>query len=135
MDKQQLKNFDKHTNGSICQGCDERLFECAIYLRGWFKYIKEKHPETHISWGHRDEESQEEAFKAGATRLHFPDSKHNFLPSRAVDVFQLVNGKAVFDKSFYKQLKQESEDGKWELRFGQDMPHLGDFDHFEMIKD
>lgn len=127
-----MQHFDKHTNGSTCQGCEERLFQCSIYLRGWFKWEKEKHPELHISWSNRDEESQEEAFKAGKTKLHFPDSKHNSLPSLALDVFQLINGQAVFDKSFYKQLKDESEGGNWDLRYGQDMPHLGDCDHFEM---
>lgn len=36
--------------------------------------------------GHRGEAEQEEAFRAGASKLHWPHSKHNSLPSRAVDL-------------------------------------------------
>jgi peptidoglycan L-alanyl-D-glutamate endopeptidase CwlK len=35
--------------------------------------------------GHRDEEAQEEAFKKGNTKLHWPNGKHNSYPSNAVD--------------------------------------------------
>jgi peptidoglycan L-alanyl-D-glutamate endopeptidase CwlK len=35
--------------------------------------------------GYRDEEAQEKAFKAGNTKLHWPNGNHNSLPSNAVD--------------------------------------------------
>lgn len=37
--------------------------------------------------GHRNEVDQEEAFKRGATTLHWPHGKHNASPSLAVDVY------------------------------------------------
>jgi len=39
-----------------------------------------------ILCGHRDPKSQEEAFKSGASKLQWPDSKHNSEPSMAVDI-------------------------------------------------
>lgn len=35
--------------------------------------------------GHRDRDEQEALYAAGASQLRWPDSKHNKLPSRAVD--------------------------------------------------
>lgn len=36
--------------------------------------------------GHRGQADQEAAFAAGASKVHWPNSKHNSLPSRAVDL-------------------------------------------------
>lgn len=36
--------------------------------------------------GHRDKEKQDRYFKEGKSKLKFPDSKHNSLPSHAVDI-------------------------------------------------
>jgi len=36
--------------------------------------------------GHRDKEAQEKAVRDGLSKTHFPLSKHNSLPSKAVDV-------------------------------------------------
>lgn len=39
-----------------------------------------------IVCGHRNEEDQEKAFSEGKSKLHWPDSKHNSSPSKAVDL-------------------------------------------------
>lgn len=36
--------------------------------------------------GHRGKADQEKYFKEGKSKLHFPKSKHNALPSHAVDI-------------------------------------------------
>ncbi len=36
--------------------------------------------------GHRDEQTQNEAFKNGNSKVQWPQSKHNRYPSRAVDI-------------------------------------------------
>ncbi len=36
--------------------------------------------------GHRIEERQNELFRTGFSRVEWPDSKHNFIPSKATDV-------------------------------------------------
>lgn len=39
-----------------------------------------------IVWGYRGEADQNAAFKSGASKKQFPDSKHNKLPCLAVDI-------------------------------------------------
>jgi len=36
--------------------------------------------------GHRDEANQNECYRLGKSKLKWPESKHNTLPSRAIDV-------------------------------------------------
>ena len=39
-----------------------------------------------IDCGHREEDAQEDAFRRGASKVQFPDSKHNLYPSPAIDI-------------------------------------------------
>ena len=39
--------------------------------------------------GYRDEKAQNEAFNKGASKVKFPNSKHNQLPSLAIDLAPL----------------------------------------------
>lgn len=41
--------------------------------------------------GHRDQAAQEKAFTEGKTQLHWPNGKHNSLPSMAVDLAPLYH--------------------------------------------
>lgn len=45
-----------------------------------------KHRDVRIVQGHRGEEEQNAAFSAGRSKLKFPLSRHNTLPSGAVDM-------------------------------------------------
>jgi hypothetical protein len=45
-----------------------------------------KHYDCSVLCGHRTKEDQEEAFRTGMSKETWPNSKHNSLPSRAVDV-------------------------------------------------
>lgn len=45
-----------------------------------------KHVDCTVLCGHRNQEDQEAAFRAGTSKAHFPDSRHNTFPSKAVDV-------------------------------------------------
>ncbi len=58
--------------------CDERLQ----------KIMKEaiKHVDFTILEGHRDEETQNEYFRQGKSKLKYPKGKHNSIPSKAIDV-------------------------------------------------
>ena len=58
--------------------CDPRLQEIANEA---IKYI-----DFSIVCGHRTEEAQQEAFNSKASKVQWPDSKHNSLPSKAMDV-------------------------------------------------
>lgn len=63
----------------------ERLAECHHNLqRIMHELIKEL--DVTILCGHRTKEEQDSAFEAGNSQVKFPNSKHNSLPSKAVDV-------------------------------------------------
>ena len=61
-----------------------KLSTCAEPLQRLFNEVI-KHTDCRIEEGHRGEVAQEIAFKGGNSRLHYPDSKHNKMPSKAVD--------------------------------------------------
>ena len=46
-----------------------------------------------IICGHRPETEQTKAFNKGASRVQWPDSKHNKIPARAMDCVPYVNEK------------------------------------------
>lgn len=46
-----------------------------------------------VVFGHRDQADQEKAFQEGKSKLRWPKSKHNSLPSLAVDIAPCVGGK------------------------------------------
>ena len=45
-----------------------------------------KHYDFSVLEGHRTEEKQKEYFESGASKVLFPNSKHNSFPSMAADV-------------------------------------------------
>lgn len=95
--------------------------------------IKAKYPDVHIAWAYRDQASQDEAFKSGASKLVFPLSAHNKKPSRALDLFQLSpTGQAIFDPIAMARIYFEA--GKW-LKWGGNFRTLGDAGHFELPAD
>lgn len=61
-----------------------RLYSCHQDLQIIFsEVVKER--DCSILCGHRPEDEQRAAFSAGLSKLQFPDSKHNKVPSMAVD--------------------------------------------------
>jgi hypothetical protein len=51
-----------------------------------------KHFDFAITCGHRGKDDQDKAVAEGKSQTKWPTSKHNSLPSRAVDVAPYVNG-------------------------------------------
>jgi len=45
-----------------------------------------KHYDFSIVEGHRSKEKQQECFESGASKVQYPNSKHNSFPSLAVDI-------------------------------------------------
>jgi peptidoglycan L-alanyl-D-glutamate endopeptidase CwlK len=45
-----------------------------------------KHTDFTVLCGHRGREEQDRAFAEGRSKLRYPSSRHNKMPSRAVDV-------------------------------------------------
>lgn len=128
-----MRLFPKHTQGENCEGCNERLKDAHPLIQSFFDQSKAVHNDLHCSWVYRDKSSQDEAYANGASRLKYPQSKHNKLPAEAIDVFQINDrGTAVFSKAFCVQLKTESENLGFDFRWGGDFKILGDFGHFEI---
>ena len=51
-----------------------------------------------IAYGHRGEQEQNEAYVEGSSTKRWPYSKHNKIPSPAVDIYPYVNGKVSYNK-------------------------------------
>lgn len=67
-----------HRSLSIHRTLDPRLQDVLDML---LKYV-----DISLTSGHRNAEEQNALFEVGATKARWPDSKHNKLPSLAVDV-------------------------------------------------
>lgn len=126
-------SFPKHTQGSECEGCNERLKEGHVLIQSLFHQLKDKHPELHCSWVYRGPEDQELFFRSGASRARFGESKHNLKPSEAVDLFQITQkGTALFDPIYCARLNQEAKTLGFKVRWGGDFKTIGDSGHFEL---
>ena len=63
-----------------------RLTTCHTDIRRVLHKAIERGPDFTILCGHRDQEEQDKAFAEGKSQLRYPRSKHNKLPSLAVDI-------------------------------------------------
>lgn len=95
-----------------------------------------------VLWGHRGEEAQNACFDKGFSKLRWPKSKHNSMPSMAVDIapypidwkniarFEEL-GAVVF--KHWAQIPVEERDG-WKLEWGGTWKKFRDYPHFELKK-
>jgi len=72
-----MPSFSKKSHALLC-ACDPRLQDLFIEVVTEF--------DCAILTGHRNATGQEIMFDAGLSKVHFPGSKHNSMPSMAVDV-------------------------------------------------
>lgn len=63
----------------------ERLSTCHIKLQWVMEKVVEQYDITVIC-GHRDEQAQNDAYHNGYSKTQWPNSKHNQMPSIAVDI-------------------------------------------------
>lgn len=56
-----------------------------------------KHVDIGITCGHRNKADQDACFARGVSKLKFPASKHNALPSNAVDFVPFLDGKPAWN--------------------------------------
>lgn len=127
----------KHDDSKYCPSCEEKLKQCHPYLKEWFHDRKVDHPNIHIAWAYRGKEDQEKLFNEGKTHAHYPNSKHNVCDkdgkpcAEALDLFQLINGQAVFDRLFYATLAAKCAKELMDVCWGGNFKSLGDYDHFQ----
>lgn len=75
-----------------------RLKTCHKDLQILFAHVIQEFDCT-IVCGHRNEPEQNKAYNEGKSRLRYPRSKHNKIPSEAVDAAPYENGKIDWSKS------------------------------------
>ena len=69
-----------------------RLNTCHRDLQTLFGNVVQDFDLT-IVCGHRDKPEQDKAFKEGKSKVQYPNSKHNHIPSLAVDAAPFIEGK------------------------------------------
>ncbi len=117
--------------------CDERLQRV-------FNKVIERYDCT-IIFGHRNEAAQTLAFESGKSKLQWPDSNHNALPSKAVDVMPYPINWSDYQRSahFAGYVLGVAEEMGIKLRWGGDWDRDGqlkdqrfkDYPHFELVDD
>jgi hypothetical protein len=130
--------MNHHTHDPVCPLCEDKLFTAHDYLKGWFRSLKSRYPNVHVSWAYRGQADQEEFFKEGKTRAHYPHSAHNKTDeagkpcSLALDLFQIdEDGVARFSPLFYAKIADESEKDGALILWGGTFKNIGDRDHFQ----
>ena len=125
----------------VCWSCENKAQQAHPYLIGWFHDIKKKYPTIHIAWSYRGVEDQEKAFDEGKSRVHYPNSAHNYVIdgkpcSLALDLFLIdLDGCARFPSPFYKKLADENLAERLPIKWGGNFTTIADHDHFEVSKD
>ena len=117
--------------------CDERL-------QHLFNKVIKHHDSTNIC-GHRNEAAQTLAFESAKSKLQWPDSNHNALPSKAVDVMPYSINWFNYQQSahFAGYVLGVAEEMGIKLRWGGDWDRDGqlqdqrfkDYPHFELVDD
>lgn len=106
--------------------CDRRLYDiCSEAI---------KHYDFVIICGHRNEEEQNRAFTAGKSKLKWPNSKHNSLPSLAIDLAPYpINWDNIESFKILGQVMlQSAAKLNIPLEWGGNWEHFPDFVHFQL---
>lgn len=118
--KERLDQCDKR----IQLICNELLKQCGFDLT--------------ISCGHRNKEEQEAAFKEGKSKAHFGQSKHNKIPSQAVDICPYPIKWETTDYRWWKMIALAYEIARKngiKIRSGAFFTGLCDCPHIELMED
>lgn len=115
------------------------LDSCHVVLQRLMKRVIERTDFTVIC-GHRGQEAQDKAHRAGTSKLQFPHSKHNVSPSMAADIVPFpidwndtmrFRELASVVKSCWNEMTAE-EKLRYELIWGGDWATFRDLPHFEI---
>lgn len=66
--------------------------------------IRVEYVDFAIIWGYRDKATQDSAYRTGHSGKKWPNSKHNKLPSLAIDIAVYKDGKLSWDPIYYYYL-------------------------------
>jgi peptidoglycan L-alanyl-D-glutamate endopeptidase CwlK len=129
----------------------QQLATCHKDLQTLFHEVI-KYFDCTVIEGFRNQELQDKAFAEGKSKLQWPNGKHNFYPSNAVDVAPCINGGIDWNnaKQFYffggfvlgiaTQLKAQGKithdiryGGDWDSDKDINDQSFNDLPHFEII--
>lgn len=128
----------RHTADDVCPLCEDKLLCAHPRIADWFRRLKKRHPNVHVSSSWRGQSEQNQLFKEGKTRAPFPKSKHNHMEdgrpcSLALDLFQIdEDGVARFAPLFYAKVNAENEADRELIRWGGKFKSFVDGPHFEL---
>ena len=111
----------------------QRLATCHPDLQRLFNEVI-KEINCSIICGHRTAEEQEKAFKGGFSKVQFPNSKHNQMPSLAVDVAPYPidwNDVAAFER-LAEVVKRKAKELNIKVIWGGDWKRFVDRPHWEL---
>lgn len=123
----------------------ERLASCHDVLIALFDAAIESAPcDMTILCGYRTEAEQDAAFAAGRSKVQYPNSRHNRIPSLAVDVAPYIDGAISWEwpdyypladhiKAVWAALPAEVTDG-WRLEWGGDW-RWKDGPHYQIVRE
>ena len=94
-----------------------------------------KHYDFSIIWGWRSKEDQDNAYESGHSLTQWPNSKHNYQPSKAFDVVPYPGGYDNSDEEFYRMatfIYRAANVCGVRLRWGGHFRNLKDLGHYEL---
>lgn len=124
-----------------------RLSTCHPILQELFRRVLERDDlqrDLTVVCGHRSKDAQIAAFQSGNSKVSWPNSKHNRVPSLAVDVAPLLAGGGVsWDwedynliapcvKDEWEKMTEEGRTEGWTLSWGGDWKKFKDGPHWEL---
>jgi len=117
---------------SFSKRSKENLSQCDIRLQKIFNEVI-LITDCAVICGHRGEEEQNKAYNEGKSKLKYPQSKHNKIPSQAVDVvpFPIDWSNIERFKELASKVKQIAEDLDIKIECGCDWKWK-DFPHFQV---
>lgn len=129
----------KHTAGSFCPACHDKLLDAHPELQAWFLLRKAQNQELHIAWSFRNRNEQNAAYAAGETKYIWPTSKHNRTTSGGIPLsdaldlfFQDIHGVGRWPFDEFKKVSDESKADNAPILWGHDFKtNPEDEDHFE----
>lgn len=112
----------------------ERLRTCDPRLQELFEEVI-KHYDCTVLEGHRGEQKQNQAYWEGKSKVKWPDSKHNKVPSLAIDVAPYpVDWENIERfKEFGAFVKGVAAAMGIKIRWGGDFKSFFDGPHFELV--
>ena len=121
---------------TFSKASEDRLATCDERLQRLFRAVIADH-DCVICVGHRNEADQDAACKAGRSREKWPHSKHNSVPSLAVDVAPEVDGKIPWNdilsfRKFAIVVKAKADELGIDVEWGGDWVSWKDWDHWQV---